>query len=174
MEFAALELIIKRERGRIMLNSTVVKRTCRGILLAPLVVSMLLLSGCFENKAQSGAGLGAMGGGLVGSLLGPSKNRGQNALIGALIGGAIGYAAGNEMDKNDKVRVNSALENNQSYKTSEWVNPDTGNAFSVTPQSVQQVNGKNCREVEIKSVVNGKEETVIQTACRGSDGQWAI
>jgi hypothetical protein len=61
-------------------------RSSRGILVVSLLASQLLLSGCFDNRAQSGAGLGALGGGLVGSLAGPSKNREQNALIGAVLG----------------------------------------------------------------------------------------
>jgi surface antigen len=146
----------------------------RGLLVSLLIATPVFLSGCFENRAQSGAGIGALGGGLVGSLLGPSKNRGQNALIGAVVGGLVGYAVGTEMDKADLNKVNNALETTPSYQTTEWVNPDSGNEYSVTPYPPQRQGGRDCREAEIESIIDGKRETVIQMACRRPDGQWEI
>ncbi|MBF0429379.1 MAG: glycine zipper 2TM domain-containing protein [Magnetococcales bacterium] len=132
------------------------------------------LSGCVDNKAQAGAGVGALGGGLAGSLLGKSKNKEQNALIGAAIGGVVGYAIGNEMDKNDKAKLNQAMETLPSRQTSTWVNPDTRTQYAVTPQPAYQVDGRQCRQAEIASVIDGKRETVVKTACRGPNGQWEI
>lgn len=133
-----------------------------------------MLGGCFDNKAQQGAGIGALGGGLAGSLLGPSKNKGQNALIGAAVGGLLGYAVGNEMDKNDQVKLNNALETAPSRQTTTWVNPDTRAQYAVTPQPAYQVDGRDCRQAEIVSTINGKKETVVKTACRRPDGRWEI
>ncbi|MBF0165487.1 MAG: glycine zipper 2TM domain-containing protein [Magnetococcales bacterium] len=132
------------------------------------------ISGCMENRAQQGAGVGALGGGLVGSLVGPSKNKEQNALIGAAIGGLLGYTVGNEMDKNDKARLNNVLETVPSRQTTTWVNPDTRAEYAVTPQPSYRSEGRDCRQAEISSIINGKRETVVKTACRRPDGRWDI
>ncbi|MEO5364055.1 MAG: glycine zipper domain-containing protein [Magnetococcus sp. DMHC-8] len=143
------------------------------LIPALLLVATPLLSGC-GTKAQSGAGIGALGGGLVGSLVGSSHNRGQNALIGAAIGGLVGYAVGNEMDKHDKQKLNHALETMPSRQTSSWVNPDTRVEYAVTPQPAYQSEGRQCRQAEIASIIDGRRETVLKTACRRPDGQWEI
>ena len=146
-------------------------RLLRMSLVALLAVP--LLSGC-QNMAQQGAGVGALGGGLAGSLLGNSKDRGRNALIGAAVGGLVGYAVGNEMDKNDKSKLNHTLETAPSRQTTTWVNPDTRAEYAVTPQPSYKSEGRDCRQAEIASVIDGKRETVVKTACRRSDGQWEI
>ncbi|MEO5346599.1 MAG: glycine zipper domain-containing protein [Magnetococcus sp. YQC-9] len=146
----------------------------RVLSLAVLLLVAPLTSGCMDSRAQQGAGIGALGGGLAGSLIGPSKNKEQNALIGAAIGGLVGYTVGNEMDKNDKARLNNALESMPTRQTSTWVNPDTRAEYSVTPQAPYQVDGRDCRQAEISSIINGKRETVVKTACRRPDGRWEI
>jgi surface antigen len=143
------------------------------VLVAALLVAPLA-SGCMESRAQQGAGIGALGGGLAGSLLGPSKNKEQNALIGAAVGGLIGYTVGNEMDKNDKAKLNNALETMPSRQTTTWVNPDTHAEYAVTPQPAYRSEGRECRQAEIASVINGKRETVVKTACRRPDGRWEM
>lgn len=145
-----------------------------GMVAVPLMASLLFLPGCFDNKAQQGAGIGALGGGMVGGLLGPSKNREQNALIGAAVGGALGYLVGHEMDQNDQIKVNQALETNRSYQTSRWVNPDSGTQYAVTPHPAQQVDGRECREMEIQTLIDGKTNTQTKVACRNTNGQWEI
>lgn len=142
--------------------------------MVAMVSSGLFLSGCATN-AQSGAGLGALGGGLIGSLAGPSKNREQNALIGAAVGGLLGYAVGNEMDKEDLAHVNQAYENIPDNQSVAWVNPNTRNKYTVTPRSTTKNQyGRDCRQAEIDSVIEGKHETVVKMACRRPDGQWDL
>ena len=143
-----------------------------GVFLA-VTISTLPLAGC-ATKAQTGAGVGALGGALVGSLAGRSKHRERNAAIGALIGGLIGYAVGNEMDKYDRARLNNTFERTPSYQTTTWVNPDTGNQYAVTPRPASRVNGRPCREAEIRGIINGRPETIMTTACRQSDGRWEM
>ncbi|GAB0058819.1 hypothetical protein SIID45300_03176 [Candidatus Magnetaquicoccaceae bacterium FCR-1] len=159
--------------------SSVKRRVARAgrpwiLSLAAMLFVAPLMSGCMDSRAQQGAGIGALGGGLAGSLIGPSKNKEQNALIGAAIGGLIGYTVGNEMDKNDKARLNNALETMPTRQTTTWVNPDTRAEYAVTPQAPYQVDGRDCRQAEISSVINGKRETVVKTACRRPDGRWEI
>lgn len=138
-----------------------------------LIVPATIISGC-ESKAQSGAGLGALGGGLIGSLAGPSKNKGQNALIGAAVGGLLGYAVGNEMDKADKDQMNAALERGKSNQVSQWSNPDTGRSYAVTPMQPKRVNGRDCRDILVDAIVDGRHETATHTACRNNDGTWEM
>jgi surface antigen len=142
-----------------------------GILL--LLAAALLNQGCVENRAQAGAGVGALGGGLVGSLVGPAKNRGQNALIGAAVGGLAGYAVGNEMDKQDRQRVNQAYERTPDHQPVAWTNPNNGHQYTVIPRSTtQNAGGQPCRQAEIESIIDGRRETVVKMACRRPDGAW--
>ena len=132
------------------------------------------LSGCV-TKAQSGAGLGALGGGLLGSLAGPAKNREQNALIGAAVGGLFGYAIGNEMDKEDLAHVNSAYEKVPDNQSFSWDNPNSKRRYTVTPRSTtQDSSGRHCRQAEIASIIDGKRETVVKMACRRGNGTWEL
>ncbi|MBF0139840.1 MAG: glycine zipper 2TM domain-containing protein [Magnetococcales bacterium] len=143
------------------------------VISLALVAPGVIISGC-ESKAQSGAGLGALGGGLIGSLAGPSKNRKENALIGAAVGGLLGYAVGNEMDKADRAKISDTLEKGRSNQVSQWTNPDTGRTYAVTPMAAKTVNGRNCRDVEIDAVVDGKHDRATHTACRNADGTWEM
>lgn len=131
----------------------------------------MTVSGC-ANKAQTGSGVGALGGGLLGSLLGPSKNEEQNALIGATIGGVFGYMLGNEMDKADQKWVNQTYEYNRDHQTSRWVNPNSGNQYAVTPRFTTVRGGRYCRQAEIQSIIDGRQEIVVKMACRRADGRW--
>ncbi|WP_227657448.1 glycine zipper domain-containing protein [Candidatus Magnetaquicoccus inordinatus] len=138
-----------------------------------LLVGTLFCQGCVENRAQAGAGVGALGGGLLGSLAGPAKNRGQNALIGAAVGGLAGYAVGNEMDKQDRQRINHAYERLPDNQPTAWTNPNNGHHYSVTPRSTtQNAAGQPCRQAEIESIIDGRRETVVKMACRRPDGTW--
>ncbi|MBF0370978.1 MAG: glycine zipper 2TM domain-containing protein [Magnetococcales bacterium] len=138
-----------------------------------MVAGPTLLSGC-ATKAQSGAGIGALGGGLIGGLAGPSKNKEQNALIGAAIGGLIGYGIGNEMDKADQAELNDVFESGRSNKTANWKNPDTGVNYSVTPRRAKHSNGRICRDAKIETFVDGHTEISVQKACRRPDGSWEL
>lgn len=68
------------------------------VLLTTALAAGLMLSACGEtrqDRALSGAGLGAAGGAVAGALTGGS------ATTGALLGGAAGAAAGGFTDKDD-------------------------------------------------------------------------
>ncbi|MEG3638595.1 glycine zipper domain-containing protein [Magnetococcus sp. PR-3] len=140
------------------------------------LAALLLLSGCAtpQNRAQSGAVTGALVGGLAGSLLGQSKHKERNALLGAAVGGLIGYGIGNEMDKQDRLHLNETLETTPSYKTTKWVNPDTGRRYAVTPKPAQRMRGRVCRDANIKVWIDGRPETATQRACRKRDGTWKM
>jgi len=134
----------------------------------------LLMSGCSSiNKGQTGAVTGAAGGALVGQMIGHNT---EATLIGAAVGTMLGYIVGNEMDKYDKEQLNHVYERGISQQQSSWVNPDTGNQYTVTPQPAYQSPQTNqvCRKAEIKAIIDGKEQTTYTTACRNEYGQWIL
>ena len=133
---------------------------------------LLTLSSC-ANNAQTGALGGAAGGALIGQAIGHSTGA---TLIGAAVGGGLGYIIGNEMDKNDRNRLNNTYEQGRSNQRSSWVNPDNGNQYAVTPQPVYQDprTSRNCRKAEIVAVIDGRQERTYSTACRNESGQWEL
>lgn len=142
-------------------------------IIASLVLGAFLFSfvGC-ANKAQSGAGLGALAGATVGALT--AKNKVSGAAIGAGIGLLLGYMVGNEMDKYDREQISNTLEHQPSGKPMAWQNPDNGNKYEATPSPAYVQNDKIYRDITIKANVNGQEKDVKAKAYRDSDGTWTL
>lgn len=139
-------------------------------LLLCLIVSPLLLNSC-ATKGQTGALGGAAGGAILGQAIGGNTG---GTLIGAAVGGLLGYIVGNEMDKYDQDQLTQVYETSPSRQTTRWENPDSGNRYAVTPQPAYvDRDGRNCREAEILSTIDGKAETIMCTACR-ENGRWVI
>ena len=143
-------------------------------LLILCCLTFLVVTGCMTDKAQMGAVLGTLGGAAVGGQVGKSKDRRRNAIIGALAGGVIGYIFGNEMDKADRTKLSQTFENTPSNKTVTWVNPDTQNTFTVTPEPAYYQGNRPCRDAYIKAVINGEVKQIKTTACRNNAGIWEI
>lgn len=137
------------------------------------ILFLLALTSCANmDKAQTGAVGGAAGGALIGQAIGHNT---EATLIGAAVGTMLGYIVGNEMDKYDRQELNHAYERGVSNQTQSWVNPDSGNQYSVTPQPAytgrsQQV----CRKAEIEAIIDGKPEKSYTTACRDANGHWQL
>ncbi|WP_310599107.1 glycine zipper domain-containing protein [Desulfobulbus sp.] len=133
---------------------------------------LLVLPSC-ATKGQSGAVGGAAAGALIGQAIG--HNTGAT-LIGAAVGSMLGYIVGNEMDKYDREQLNHTYERGMSNQRSAWVNPDTGNQYSVTPQPAYQAPGTNqvCRRAEIEAVIDGRPQRTYSTACRDQYGSWQL
>ena len=135
-----------------------------------IVLTLLLLCSC-ANKAQMGTAGGAAAGAVLGQAIGRST---EATLIGIAAGAMLGYVIGNEMDKKDKAQLYETYETGRSYQTREWRNPDTGHQYSVTPHpAYRSSQGRDCREAEILTVIDGKAEKTIATACR-ENGRWVI
>lgn len=140
-----------------------------------LVIIMLLTFlaagyGC-ANKAQSGAGLGAMAGATIGALT--FKNKVSGAAIGAGVGLLMGYIVGNEWDKHDEQQVQQTLESGKSHQTHSWVNPDTGAQYSATPSPPYMENDRVYRDVVISE--SGPDgDKVMAKAYRDSNGEWRL
>ncbi|CCO22979.1 glycine zipper domain-containing protein [Maridesulfovibrio hydrothermalis] len=138
--------------------------------LIPLLIVCFLFaaSGC-ANKAQTGAGIGALAGATIGALT--FKNKASGAAIGAGVGMLMGYIVGNEWDKSDEQQISKTLENNASGQTSSWTNPDTGKSYSAAPSPAYVKQGQVCRDVTITE--DGGEQ-IMAKACRSDDGVWRL
>jgi surface antigen len=138
-----------------------------------ILIGIVCCFGCSNlNKAQQGAGLGAMSGALVGSMT--SHGDTKATLIGAGIGLGVGYIIGNEWDKYDEQQVEKTLETCPSNQSVTWKNPDSGNTYKATPKPAKVENNKVYRDIEIESYVDGKKELVIAKAYRNQDGRWVL
>ena len=143
----------------------------RAGMIVLVTVVALSTSACLTNKAQKGTAVGAAGGALAGQVIGRSTGA---TLIGMAAGAVLGYMYGNEMDKRDKAQMNQVFETSPSNQTTTWQNPDSGNRYAVTPKPAYKDNqGRDCREAEVAAIVDGKQETVVSTACR-VNGQWVL
>lgn len=130
----------------------------------------LLLSACATHR-----GTGAVAGGAIGAGIGTAIDGGgaEGAIIGGLLGVIIGSEIGRNMDRRDRRRIYNSLEHSPSGRRSEWVNPDTGQHYAVTPRaSYQGRGGRPCRDFVLTSDEFGNP--VTGTACRRRDGSWEM
>lgn len=146
------------------------------VITGLLICSLFLLTSCANtgmNKGQQGVIGGAAGGALIGQMIGHNT---EATLIGMAVGTMLGYIVGNEMDKYDREQLNHVYARGVSGTTSAWVNPDTGNRYSVTPEPAfsNPQSNQPCRKAEIIAVIDGKEEKTYSTACRDANGHWQL
>jgi surface antigen len=136
------------------------------------LLSLLLLASC-ANRGQTGAVGGAAAGALIGQAIGHNT---EGTLIGAAVGTMLGYIVGSEMDKYDRQQLDHMYERGVSNQRSTWVNPDTGNQYTVTPQPAYQEPSSRrvCRRAEIEAIIDGRPERTYSTACRNEYGQWEL
>ena len=138
----------------------------RSIAAVVLVLSVVFGAGCASKQ-----GTGTAVGGVAGGALGYAVGGGAGLVIGALAGGAIGNVVGHEMDKDDRARAAAALEAN---RQSEWQNSKTGDRYEVTPTGTRYQEGRECRNFQMSSYVDGKPDEVSGMACRRNDGSWEL
>ena len=142
------------------------------VLSSVLVVT---LNGCATNPTneQGGQVIGGVLGGVLGSQVGSGSGRTAAIIAGTVAGAMIGGSIGRNMDASDRAKAQNAVEYNRSNEPSSWRNPDTGNAYTVTPTRTYQSNNQSCREYTTEAVIDGRRETVVGNACRQPDGSWA-
>ena len=78
-------------------------------MLVMVAVTLLFGAGC-ATKGQTGALAGAGAGAAIGGLANMHGSWGATALIGAGVGAGVGYLIGNEQDKKDAAKRQSASE----------------------------------------------------------------
>ena len=145
------------------------KRLLAGVVAAGVIA----LAGCQEiRNEQVGYGVGGALGGVLGSQVGGGTGQLVATAAGALLGAYLGGNVGRTMDDVDRAKAHHTLEATPTGQTSTWRNPDTGNAYEVTPTRTYQDDGRPCRDYTTEAWIDGKRETLRGTACREPDGTW--
>jgi len=133
----------------------------------------LSLSACNPTKKDIGAITGGTLGAVAGSKVGGGSGQLVATAIGAMIGMSIGSSVGESMDELDALKMNRSLEYAPSGQTTKWVNPDSGNRYSVTPTNTHRSpQGHNCRDFQTTAVIDGNAEIIRSSACRNNYGEW--
>ncbi|MHB8471279.1 MAG: RT0821/Lpp0805 family surface protein [Gammaproteobacteria bacterium] len=147
-------------------------------IIATVLSSVLVvtLSACATgpNNEQGGQMIGGVLGGVLGSQVGGGNGRTAAIIAGTVAGALIGGSIGRTMDSNDRMKAQNAFEYNRSNEPTSWRNPDSGNAYTVTPTRTYTArnSGESCRDYTTDAVINGRHEIVHGTACRQADGSW--
>lgn len=140
------------------------------------VCALALVAGCETppTQEQTGRVVGGVLGGVLGAQVGRGSGRTAATIVGTIVGAAIGGSIGRSMDDNDRRRTAEALETGRTGASSEWVNPDSGNRYTVVPTRTYGGAQGPCREYTIDAVVGGRPEKIYGTACRQPDGSWRV
>ena len=153
----------------------------RPLALAALALVTAGLHGCGSqerepllDRSDAGQVIGGVAGAAAGSQVGGGSGRTVAMIAGALIGSVVGERIGARMEEDDLRQTASALESNPTGDASEWVNPDTGNTFRVTPTGTWERDGRPCREFEFRVETERGTDLQERTACRGDDGVWDV
>lgn len=152
-------------------------------LLATALSGTVILAGCTTyggqpqvTQEQAGMVIGGALGGLLGAQVDDDHQQGRTIAIiaGTLAGAAIGGSIGRSMDDTDRLKTARTLETVRTGVPSRWRNPDTGNAYEVTPTRTFETAAGPCRDYAIDAMVDGRMDTVHGTACRQPDGSWRV
>lgn len=147
------------------------KRIFSAIIL--LICSASFIGCSTLNNEDVGTITGGVAGGLLGSTIGQGDGRLLAIAAGTLAGAYIGGQIGKNMDENDKMRMNAALERNSVGQPAYWHNDNTHANYEVVPIKNVTVHGNRyCREYRTIANIGGKRQQVYGTACRQPDGSW--
>ncbi len=139
--------------------------------LLVLCVAATVTVGC-ATREQTGQVAGGVAGAAAGTQIGGGSGRTIATIGGALIGALVGGEIGSRMDEADREQTSLALENVQTGQSAAWVNPDSGQQYSVQPTRTFQADSGPCRDFTLQAMIDGRNETVTGTACRQADGTW--
>jgi surface antigen len=144
--------------------------------LAIILSLPLLFAGCSTapTKETQGKVVGGVVGGVVGNQIGGGSGRTIATIVGVVAGAAIGGSVGRSMDETDRQRFAYALESGRTDSRTQWVNPDTGYEYAVTPTRTYDSGTGPCREYAMDAWIGGEREEIYGTACRQPDGHWRI
>lgn len=127
------------------------------------------------NRGTLGAVLGGVAGGVLGSKVGDGAGKDAAVVAGTVLGAVVGGRIGRWMDEIDQACAAQTLEYSGTEKGVEWVNPDNGTVYEVTPTETYQTDsGRYCREYRATADVGGTVQEVYGTACRQPDGTWQL
>lgn len=150
--------------------------TRRSWIFLAVITLALGIAGCANQgpQEQSGMVIGGLVGGLLGAQVGQGQGRTAAVIAGTLAGAAVGGSVGRSMDATDRMRTAATLETVRTGVSSSWVNPDTGNQYTVTPVKTYGSASEPCREYTMTALIGGKRQQVYGTACRQPDGSWKV
>ena len=137
-----------------------------------LAISLGMISCADLNNQSIGTITGGAVGGLIGSRFGGGAGRVAAAAGGTIIGAYLGGRVGQTMDRLDAMNLQNTLETKSTGNKAVWTNPDSGNAYTVTPTSTYYSNSRPCRKYQMTAKIDGKLETINGTACRQQYGSW--
>ncbi len=124
--------------------------------------------------------IGAVIGGALGAVLGSEAGQGRRerrvtTVGGAIIGAVVGGAVGRSMDEADQACAAQALEYARLQQAVTWENPGRGASYTITPtERLTSQNGRECRKYVPGQASVGGRQSSAGTACRQSDGSWAL
>ncbi len=81
--------------------------------------------------------------------------------VGAVVGGAAGSRMG--------ACIGHSLELVGDARVVNWVNPNTGVAYTLTPL---RSDGRSCRDFKLVANYRGRSNSKISTACRNASDDW--
>lgn len=146
-------------------------------ILTSLFIALfsLTLLGCQTAPSSENTGrvVGGVLGGVLGSQVGSGSGKTAATIAGVLIGGYLGGSIGKTMDEVDRQKAYNTLEQNPTNQASSWRNPDSGNAYTVTPTKTYSSASGPCRDYTTEVVIDGRRETATGTACR-ENGSWRV
>jgi len=126
------------------------------------------------TNSDIGTVVGGVIGGILGSKIGKGDGKTLATIAGVIVGANIGNNVGASMDEADRYCAGQAFVHAQDNQAVEWTNPDTQHQYTVIPRSAYNRNGHYCRDYTSNIIVNGRQDQVTGTACKGNDGNWKI
>lgn len=147
-----------------------------GLVVLAAVFLGGLLSACeTTTHGQQGEVIGGVLGGVIGSQIGEGRGQTAAIIIGTIAGAMIGRHIGETMDDADRMNTAIALNDSRTGEATTWVNPDTGNRYTVTPTRTYEQSGSPCREFSLDARVGRQaDQEVYGTACLQADGSWLV
>ena len=144
------------------------------VSLALVAAAFLAACSTAPTKQDQGMLIGAIAGGILGHQVGGGSGQVLATMFGTVAGAAIGGSIGRTMDETDMRNASMALENVRTGVPSEWVNPDTGYEYVLTPTNTYDSGTGPCREYTMDAIIGGRVEQIYGTACRQPDGSWQV
>jgi len=146
------------------------------LLIAAFISTLFFLHGCeTTTHAQEGEVIGAVIGGVVGAQIGDGDTQTAAIILGTIAGSMIGRHIGQSMDDTDRMMTARSLNDSRTGQSTNWVNPDTGYEYTVTPTRTFEESSGPCREFQLDATVGGRtDQDVYGTACLQADGSWLV
>lgn len=116
----------------------------------------------------------AMGGGVQGALV--------NAIIQSMAASVLNGQIGSQLapaDQNFRLQqLGGAVQSGAINQTQQWLNPQTGNSVSLTPQgqeAVDPASGQHCRELEeVVTLRDGRTLREARRICQDANSRWVL